>query len=217
VDRLAEELTDHAADLFRENDSMDAEQNVEARLGTPEHLATAAKKEFQRRTFAGRYPILTFVAGPFVAMIGTFLVSLAFLALAYLLVDTVTGGSLTANDELRLSPTAFEIAVMQITNLIVRFAPFAFTAWLFVRLGRRAGVRKWSVVACGIVTIVAVLFWSVVSGPKAPGDMGTWMMGIGWRNEIWLGQLLQAVVPLACGVWQLREVSTKACERQVCT
>jgi len=207
VNRLVEELTDHATDLSRENNSMEAEQNVEARLGSPEYLATFAKKELQRLTFAGRHPVVTFVAGPIVAVIGTFLVTLLLGLLAYGLLDVATGGSLTANDDLGLPPSPFELGVMQFANLVVRFVPFALSAWLFVRLGRRARVRTWSFVACGIVAAVAISFWSEMI--ITSDGMGAWFVGFGWRNDIALGQILQALVPLALGVWQLRQISTR--------
>ena len=79
VDRLVAELSDHAADISLEDPSMEAQVDIEARLGTPSQLAAVARHEFQRRTFAGRHPVVTFLAGPLVAVITTFAATLLLL------------------------------------------------------------------------------------------------------------------------------------------
>src|SRR5580658_6698848 len=58
VDRLVDELSDHATDLFMEDRDMDVQHgdaisSIEARMGSPKQLASVAKAEFRRRTFAG--------------------------------------------------------------------------------------------------------------------------------------------------------------------
>jgi hypothetical protein len=210
VDRLVEELSDHTTDLFLEDQSMDAQQEVEARLGSPEQLAAVAKAEFQKRTFAGRHPAVTFLAGPIIAVTGTFAASIMLLFAVTWLIDLATGGSLTANDEANLPPSTFETGLMQFFNGVVRFAPFALSAWFFARLGRRSGRAVWSIIACGIVAVIAILFWSVMT--QRPGDKGMWMMGIGWRGwKIGIDQILQAAVPLAFGVWALRQFRMSRC------
>jgi hypothetical protein len=79
IERLVEELTDHAIDSQTENSSMEAQQVFE-QLGTTEHLAAIARQEFRRRTFASRYPVLTFILGPvaFVPAIFIIMLLLAF-------------------------------------------------------------------------------------------------------------------------------------------
>jgi hypothetical protein len=200
VDRMVEELSDHATDLFLEDPSMDAQKEIDARLGTPEQLAAVAKIEFQRRTFAGRHPILTFIAGPLVAVIGTLVANFLLVVGTCELLDLALGGALSANDGMNLPPSGFEVSLMRAMNCVVRFIPFALSAWLFVRLGRCSGRRIWSIVACGIVAVAAIFFWSVVT-PGTAQSRGTWMMGIGWN--IGLDQLLQAAVPAALAAWML--------------
>lgn len=194
MDRLVEELSDHSIDLFKENLGMDAEQTVDARLGTPEQLAVVAKAEFRRRTFAGRHPALTFLAGPLVAVIGTMTAGVLLLIASLLLVEAL-GGSL---NERNTPAFAFELGVVQVLNCVIRFVPFALSAWFFVRLGRRSGVRAWTMVACGIVAVAAVCFSAVVNPGTAKGE-GSWMIGVGWKMG--LDQILQAAVPLGLGVW----------------
>ncbi len=205
ISRLVEELTDHATDISQENSSMDAEHTAASRLGRPEHLASIAKAEFNRRTFAGRHPLVTFIAGPIIAIPCT-LAMIFFVAFGCMwMIDTAMGGSLSANDELGLPPTSMEVAVIQAFNGFVRFAPFVISAWLFVRLGGRAGLRIWPAAACGIIALLALFFVSVVTPATADGP-GTLMMGFGWKFV--LDQALQAAVPLALGGWFLWRHST---------
>lgn len=205
ISRLVEELSDHALDISKENSSMDAEQTAASRLGQPEEIASLAKTEFERRTFAGRHPLLTFVAGPIFALPGTLAMILLVAFGCCWLIDTATGGSFSANDELGLPPTSMEMAIMQAFNGCVRFVPFAFSAWVFVRLGRRAGLRAWPAAACGIIGVLALLFVSVVT-PATANAPGTWIMGFGGKFA--LDQVLQAAVPLALGGWFLWRHST---------
>jgi hypothetical protein len=210
VSRLVEELTDHATDLFTENPSMDAEQYVADRLGTPERLAAVAKVEFGRRTFAGRHPILTFLVGPIVTVPGTFIgtfltVEIVWIAFAFL-VDKAMGGRLSAAfardnlDDFNSTWTAFLFC----HSSIMRFVPFILSTWVFAWLGRRSGLRWWSMVACGMVAVIAVFFESKVTPPTAQSE-ALWMFGFDWR--IGFNQILQAAVPLALGVWMLRRSS----------
>lgn len=205
ISRLVEELSDHAADIFMEDSSMDAENKAEARLGSPEELALVATSEYRRRTFAGRHPLVTFVAGPFLAIIGTLVaICLVTCGLCWL-IDTAIGGSLSANDELRLPPSAVETAIMRSFNTTVRFLPFVVSAWFFMRLGRRCELRAWSAVACGIIALVAIFFVSAVT-PATAQARGMWMIGVGWKFG--LDQILQSAVPLAVAAWILWRHST---------
>lgn len=202
VSRLVDELSDHAADLYRENPSMDAERDFEIRLGTPEQVAAVAAEEFRRRTFAGRHPAATFVAGPVVVVsAGLVACVLTVVAVSYL-VDFVTAGALRANDAVKAPPSRAEMNLMQALSFLVRFAPFALSAGYFARLARRSGLRTWGIAACGITTLAALCFTSQV-GPATPDGMGAWMLAVGWR--VTLDQLLQAAVPLALGAWLLRQ------------
>ncbi len=206
VNRLVDELCDHAENILMENSGMDAEQIAMDRLGSPEQLAEVARCEFQRRTFAGRHPIVTFVAGPAFVMLGTFVVSVMLVVASCWLIDTVTGGRLSANDATNDPPSALETGVMQMLNVVVRFVPFAASAWLYVRLGKRSGRRGWGVVACGLVAVVAVCFVSTVN-PQTVESKATWCLGIGWKFGF--DQVLQSLVPLAFGagmLWKITKV-----------
>ncbi|HEX4145650.1 MAG TPA: tripartite tricarboxylate transporter TctB family protein [Pirellulales bacterium] len=208
VSRLVDELTDHANDLLRENPSMDAEQNADARLGTPEHLAAVARAEFGRRTFAGRHPIWTFLVGPIVAVIGALIGTFATIVAAWYaiawLVDTATGGSLSAIDANGGPPPSFVTWVADLSyfsyTAIMRFVPFVLSTWIFVYMGRRSGLRWWSMTACGLIAAIAVFFSATVI-PQTAHSNGLLMYGFDWR--IGTARILQAVVPLAFGAWML--------------
>src|SRR5581483_9968254 len=159
--------------------------------GNPEQLALFARSEFRRRTFAGRHPLVTFVLGPLLAILGT-LTAVCLLALGGgWLINWVTGGSLFADAELGVSPTPLEMDIVEAFSLMVRFVPFALSAWLFVRLGGRAGLRWWSVAACGIVALIATQFGSKVF-PATVHSRAMWMMGFSGGWKIGLDQMLQA-------------------------
>lgn len=204
ISRLVEELSDHAADISMEKSSMDAEQNAVARLGTPEQLASFARFEFQRRTFAGRHPILIFLAGPLFTIVGAMIVVCLFSFGGGLLIDSgcglidkATGGSLSAKDD--LAP-ALETGIMQFFITSVRFVPFLFSAWLFARLGRRAELRAWSIAACGIVALAAI-FFSFVLTPATAQTEPTCIIGLRWK--VGLDQFLQAAAPIAFIGWMI--------------
>lgn len=202
VSRLVDELSDHAADISMEKSSMDAEQQVAARLGNPQQLASFARSEFQRRTFAGRHPLLVFVAGPIFSIIGALMVVCLVAVVGSLLIDTgcwlidkATDGGLSANDDL---VSALEMGIVQFFITSVRFVPFLFSAWLFVRLGRRVELRTWGIVACGIVALVAIFFSSVMK-PATADTKAMWIIGFGWKFG--LDQILQAAIPIAFVAW----------------
>ncbi|HEX4145651.1 MAG TPA: hypothetical protein VHY91_19250 [Pirellulales bacterium] len=207
VSRLVDELTDHAADLLRENPSMDAEQNADARLGTPEHLAAVARAEFGRRTFAGRHPLLTFLVGPIMTvvatLIGTILVLWVSANSLFWLVDTVMGGSLSAIEPKigpPSTPSLYHGVDFRCYSLIMRFFPFVASTWIFVSLGRQSGQRLWGLAACGLIASIAFVFSAVVSAETARHKA---LLLFCLNLSGGFNQILQAAVPLAFGVWML--------------
>jgi hypothetical protein len=192
--RLVEELTDHADDLFQENLGMDAKQDLEVQLGNPKQLAAVAKAEFQRRTFAARHPVVAFVVAPIVAPFGALIATCLCIEMAMELV-----GVFWNLDAISRGQTLYLIHAV---DLLVRFVPFVLSAWLFVRIGQRSGERNWSIGACGIVALIAVIFQTTLYEGVVPGG-GSWSIGFGLR--LGLDQILQAAVPIALGVWVWRQ------------
>lgn len=205
VERLVEELVDHAADLVAESRSMDALQSdLDARLGTADDVAQTAKQQFQQRTFAGRHPALTFLLGPFVCMIGSFLAVWLVTAVVVLVADSVSGGVVSATDAPNTSPAAWEMILVQTISIVFTFVPLAVSTWFLIRLGQRTGRTGWSTVSWAILVVWALFFSSVVG--HSPDGIGMWT--IGFATNIGLAQLLQAAVPLTLGVWVLWRSAT---------
>lgn len=204
VERLVEELSDHGADLIMEAQSMDAlQQDLDARLGTPDDVAQTAKQQFQQRTFAGRHPAITFLLGPFLCMIGSILAVLLSLVPFALIAEWMSGGAIEATDAPNTPPAAWEVMFVQSVNAIFTYVPLAVSTWLLIRLGLRSGRTGWSAVSW-VILIVWALFFSSVVGQSSDGH-GTWT--IGFSSRIGLAQLLQAAVPLTLGAWVLRRSS----------
>lgn len=189
VDRLVDEWSDHASDLILENPSMDAENVVESRLGKSEHLAEVATKEFRRRTFAGRHPILAFVISPLLMVIFT---TGVILVLTGLMLDLGVGNPVLQN------------GIGFCCSALLPFAPFLLSTLLFVWLGRRAGLRYWGMVACAIIAIAALGFRAEATA-KTADHQGRIILyydfAVGALNRIDFDRLLHAAVPIGLGVW----------------
>lgn len=210
ISRLVEELYDHVADSASEDSSVDVD--ISARLGTPRQLAAIAKAEYQRRTFAGRHPFLTFIAGPTLAVIVTVAVVslIADMALACWGLLDAPSDHVAAHDD--VGSAAVEAAIVHVFHSLVRFLPFALPAWFFVRLGRRAEMPVWSTGACGFLAFIAISFFSVLMPAKDPACT-RWVIGfdaatgygekIARGGEIGWGRLLQAAAPLALAAWAI--------------
>lgn len=196
--RLIEELTDHFTDIQKENLSMEAQTSAEEQLGSPELLASAAQKLIPGRTFAGRHPILTFLIGPIPAV--------AVMWFAVMLICDMCESFVTPLEPVQNGPpTAFEWIVAYGCFYVSRFLPFVLTAWLFARLGRRARRPMWGLLACGIVAYFAFVFQIGIGPPTAQHNLYLW-----FRPELglwhWQDRVIQAIVPLALGVWTWRQV-----------
>lgn len=204
IDRFVEELAEHVADSQTEETSMEAHEAYE-RLGATESLAAAASQEFRRRTFAGRYPLLTFVLGP-LALVPTLLVFLI-VAVFGIFWAIDAAAELLARDTLSQIPeetiTEVDYWIGWCFDGLVRFVPFALAAWIFCRWGQRSGMRCWPLAACGIVAVMAGLLVTK-STPAAANLPGQWMIGLGWKPNA--NHLLQILVPLVVCGWCLRRV-----------
>lgn len=205
IERLVEELSDHAADLLMDAKSMDAlHSDLEARLGTPDDVAHTAKQQFLQRTFAGRHPAWTFLVGPLVTWMSCLLAIILLYAAILYSFDALSGGALAALDE-EHAPAAWELALVYMLNNVVRFAPFAISSWCFFALGRRTGHHTWSIASCGILTLFALLFSSIVT--NYPDGHGTWQIGLSCSLQAI--QLLQAIVPACFGIGMLRQLTSR--------
>jgi hypothetical protein len=209
IDRLVEELADHAVDSQTENTSMDAQQAC-AKIGTTTELAAAARHEFDRRTFAGRYPVLTFVLGP-IAFVPLLYVScmLIFFGVAWVIIcalEIMAPGILSQMAD--ATKNRVEPWLVACFNAYSRFVPFVLAAWLYCRIGQRLSlapwerarvrVKGWSFIACLITALIAGLLFTK-STPATATGLGMYTVGLTFRPSS--RQLLQLLAPLAVAAW----------------
>jgi hypothetical protein len=194
--RLLEELADHLSELEQEKTSMDAQLLLEERIGTPETVASNARSEYTRRTFAGRHPVLTFGVAPLFAVIGILLSTLlvAWCAVWVLAMTTPQLLQETA------PPTTFQWCLVYCVLWFVRLVPFGLSAWLFARAGRRLHRPHWSLLACTIVAALAFVFWMNVQ-TATDQVQGQVFFGLAVQQMPHPEQYVQAAFPLAIGIW----------------
>ncbi|WP_010588428.1 hypothetical protein [Schlesneria paludicola] len=202
--RLIEEFTDHLTDLQEVSPNMEAVKSAEAKLGTPESLAAAAEREYLKRTFSGRHPILTFLFLPIPV------VAITSVVMIYLLFRCQYEFTPTYPAHLE-KPTMFEWFMAYGCMYFSRFLPFAVTALLFMSVGRRARRPGWGVLACVLVAGFAFLFHVMVVmpneqhnlvvaltfGPQDSEGLLFWLVNSVERDS---DRLIQAIVPIAIGV-----------------
>lgn len=198
IARLVDELTDHALDILSGDHSMDAEQKLESRLGSPEQLAQMAKGEYIKSTFAARRPLLAFIGVPIVTMFGTVVGLVVFFGVLSSFLDKMTGGSLS----LQTKNTLVEFG-----SILVRFVPFLVSTWLVVRFGRRSDRYTWSKIGIGMIVVAAFMFTSTVL-PKVGETRGQWMLKLGVGESLNWGHAFQAFVPLAFGAVMIKRMSS---------
>ena len=198
VERLVGELTDHALDLLSGDHSMDAEQKLDSRLGSPEQLAQVARSEYTKSTFAARRPALAFIGVPLVTMFGTVVGLVVVFGILSSFLDKLAGGSLSLQTKNNF---------VEFGSILVRFVPFLLSTWLVVRFGRRSDRHTWSKIGIGMIVVAAFMFTSNVL-PKVGETRGQWILKMGVGENLNWGHLLQAFVPLAFGVGMIKGMSS---------
>jgi len=194
--RLLEELADHLSELEQETTSMDAQVLLEERIGCPEVVAAEARSEFNRRTFAGRHPVLTFGVAPLFAVLGILLATL-FVAWCAVWLLAMTTPQLM---EQVTPPTTFQWCMVYCVLWFVRLVPFGLTAWLFARTGRRVHRPRWGLIACTIVAAFAFVFWMTVH-TATDRVQGQVVFGFAFQQFPHPEQYVQAALPLVIGLW----------------
>lgn len=197
VERLVDELTDHALDLLSGDDSMDAEQKLESRMGSPEQLAQVARSEYTKGTFAARRPILAFIGVPVVTILGAIVCLVVLFGVLSSFLDKLSGGSLSLETKNSL---------VQFGSIVVRFVPFLLSTWLVVQFGRRSDRHTWSKIGIGLIVVAAFMFTSHVL-PRVGEVRGQWMLRFGVGESLNFGHMVQALVPLAFSVWMMKGMS----------
>lgn len=210
--RLMEELQDHLQELKEEGTDMSTTcmEALEERMGQPAELATIANSEYGRLGFWRRHPWATFVLLPIpTILLMAHLFALAMLGLAWL---TGTYGDLDSQNGTRPIPF-WALLWIQTLHEGMRFVPFAAATLIYCWLGRKLDLKaRWTVIACGLITICAFAFHSTLQMPT-PGEKGSLMFGfgIGLGSLPRVGQLWQLAVPLTIAgfmAWRMRRQST---------
>lgn len=207
VQRLLHEWHDHLIDLSEEKGnamSMDASLSggLVNRMGEPRELADAAAKEFRKRTFAGRHPVVTFLLAPIpltiVAWIGMFLLGIGGVELA----KWMMGGELTPSSG-EWTPTAIFGAYAMLYAFVL--TPPISLATYFVRLSRNS-LRgwKWGLASCLLIALMAAAFQSNLGFPSgaAKGHLSLGF-GIGPHTFTSPMAMVQFGLPLAFGLLAL--------------
>jgi len=144
----------------------------------------------RQRTYAGRHPLITFVAAP----LPTAALLLVALCLMFLLVLSLVPEISTADDRV----PDWAAAVMQAIVWGMRYVPCIAGAILFCHLANRAVCGpRWSFVACALVALLAGLFAVNLTLPNNGPSSGALMMG--FVVPPGPTQLLQALAPFV--VW----------------
>ncbi len=147
VERVQAELADHYADLVE--DSADTAEAAE-RLGDERRLTKRFVREYQRRSFAGRFPLVTFLLGAPAALALTWT---AVYGVLYAIVECVPGYPKQPADGL--------LSWLEWTSLWSLFLVFvvvlpALIAVWFSQRARRAGLQwPWAVTSCVLMAFVA--------------------------------------------------------------
>jgi hypothetical protein len=156
--RAATEMSDHHCDLVEELQGgglSESQATTEAshRLGNSHSLVKKIVREYQRRFWCGRWPLLWFLFGPLpVAIAVWFATGLA----VWLTVSVLTWFGLTAIDDpdvaFRALPVGVKYAVLVGIFLIVP----AGVLYFFARLSKRAALSsKWVILAACVLGLSA--------------------------------------------------------------
>ena len=181
-----------------------SDSDVIARIGAPATLADAARIEFDRRSFCGRHPIVTFLLAPIplalFAWVATFATMFGCTAGAVMVAERL--GVAPSSESLASWPNAAILATI-LFSLGVIGPPAALTVFL-CRLARRNRLNwRWSLAGCVLVALIAGLFQAVLEPAATADGRGRLMFGFGLWLFPPLQQWLQFSFPLAIGVWLL--------------
>jgi hypothetical protein len=218
--RAATELADHHRDLVEELqgtglDEKQASTEASRRLGDSRALVKKTVREYQRRYWCARWPLLTFLLGPIPILILTYV---AFMLALYMVLTPLEKLGLfrqTAPDGII---TTAEWLLTLLAIALVGFAGPAVTMFVLARLAKRAALHwKWLVVSACLLGLTvgmvrcgfheARLQPRTMDGNPVLADQGIMTIGVPilaptWR-EAWnwytydLQQICQVLLPLA--------------------
>ena len=215
VGRTVQELADHHADLVEGAacEQADGADQAWQKLGDVERLGDELVRKYRARSFAGRHPLLTFVAAPLPLVVtlwaATFFAGWA----AVFNVAELLGNALEQR-----APTDWVAGTWPLPTwlvLTVHYAiealPPAVCAWWFCRLASRSGRElRWAVVACGLIVLLSCLVYSDLRMPGEGKHAGMMLLVLRlplYFQQDW--QLLQSR-----GLWHCLAVQFAHFQRQ---
>ena len=168
VEHLMDELREHHEDAIADStqcrDEADASRAASLRLGHETALVKRTVAEYRRRYFAGRHPVLTFVAAPWPALFAawTFYL-LTFFFLAELFSLELEG-----------------ILALRIFNGLLVFGVPVAVAAVFARLATRScqGPR-WIVVSTVLIAVAAFSLKTQIQAATGGPGTGRYTIGLG--------------------------------------
>jgi hypothetical protein len=194
-----EELTDHLEDLKEK--TMGSEAEAYARLGQSEQVAEAAAVAYRRRSFLDRHPVaalLVFAVSPVISL--GVLTSLTFAGLMLALVAAGGRLGLIGDRGMQLGTGARVMLTYGLT-LAAIVVPSMILSLLYCGLARRTAVgRKWMLLPCGVLAVIAATAYCQVTFSETPGN-GSISIGLGAHSMV---QVAQFFVPIALGWWFIR-------------
>ncbi len=215
VQRLVAELTDHFHDLKEE--TMSTEAGVYSRLGAPEQVAAAAIVAYRRRSFLGRHPsaaFLTFAVSP-VALLLVLLLGLGGAMYgADRFFDMIAPGDYFGDSLRHLGPGG-RAALPYVMSMLIPVFPCILVSIFYCQLARRLSLaRKWMLLSCGVLAIIAGTFVWSAKFSETPGQSALLLcVGIPYplriadllKMIVWIFihpmRIAQFVAPIAIGCW----------------
>ena len=161
-------------------DEQAAYAEASRRLGDSRTLVKKTVREYQRRLWCGRWPLLTFLLGPIVLVVASFvaivlLADCIFVPLEYLGIrfeQTPPDGILTSN----------EYVQSIVAHVLVLFVGPAVSLLILARLARKAAMgAAWLWLGTGIMAVFLSLFWIGFAGgvrSSFPTDQDLFMVGL---------------------------------------
>lgn len=174
---------------------MEAEriQTVCGQLGDPLTLAAGAAREYHRRTFSGRHPILMFLLAPLPLALVAWAGAVSSIATLFGWLGPESGGDV---------PDAWRYG-MPVVLVLWAVLPPTLVALLVCRMSVRSG-RTWRWVAASLacIALATAAFRSDLRWPSKPGN-GQLMVGFGLNSQPSAEQCLQFAFPLLAATWAL--------------
>lgn len=167
---------------------MEAEriQTVCGQLGNPRELAAGAAREYHRRTFSGRHPILMFLLAPLPLALVAWVAVVASIAALFGWLGPKSGGDV---------PGAWRYG-MPVVLVLWAVVPPTFVALLICRMSTRSGRSwRWIAVSLGMLALATAAFHSDLRWPSRPGN-GQLMVGFGLNSHPSAEQCLRFTFPL---------------------